>query len=43
MGMGLWPLTNYSDMLPVQSLGLLVDYGAGAPSDADLEQSIKEI
>ena len=42
MGMGSRPPTNYFDMPPVQSRGLLADYGAGAPSDASLERSVGE-
>lgn len=43
MGMGSRPPTNYFDMPSVQSPGQLVDYGPGAPSDADLERSVEEI
>ena len=43
MGMGSRPPTNYFDIPPVQSPGGLTDYGAGAPSDADLERSVEDI
>lgn len=42
-GMGSRPQTNYFDLPSVQSPGLLVDYGPGVPSDADLERSVEEI
>jgi len=43
MGMGSRPPTNYFDMPPVQSPGPVADYGAGAPSDVDLERSVEDI
>jgi len=43
MGMGSRPQTSYFDLPPMQSPGPLVDYGPGAPSNADLEQSVEEI
>ncbi|KAG9310142.1 glycosyltransferase family 2 protein [Chiua virens] len=42
-GMGSRPPTNYFDMPSVQNPGPLVDFGAGGPSDADLERSVEEI
>jgi chitin synthase len=41
MGMASRPTTNYFDMPTAQSPP--VDYGPGAPSDADLERSVEEI
>ena len=41
MGMVSRPPTNYLDMPTAQSP--LADYGAGAPSDADLERSVEDI
>lgn len=43
MGPGSRPPTNYFDMPPVHGSTQLVDYGSGAPSDADLERSVEEI
>lgn len=43
MGMASRPPTNYFDMSSAQSPLQLVDYGAGVPSDADLERSVEEI
>ncbi|KAH0831304.1 glycosyltransferase family 2 protein [Lanmaoa asiatica] len=43
MGMGSRPPTNYFDLPPISSPAQLVDYSAGALSDADLERSVEEI
>lgn len=39
-GLGSRPATNYFDLPPAQSP---LDFGTGAPSDADLERSVEEI